>query len=878
MKKIKYDFPAFLLVVCFLMVVAGCNDFSKLTEMEAGKGYLSLVIGDENSARTIMPKLDASYFEKYVLTFTKQGGSSMIPITLDHNHLSDPIALDAGTYDLEVEAYLYDTDLIPAAADTITVEISGGVTVTKSVSFAVNVDINDGEGSFSWNIEYPAAISKIEMNIVPLDGSPATTKSYNGVSPWEDSVEDLPAGYYRVLLKLYNSSGRVVSERREILHVYVDMDSHFEEAISDDTVNNVIVRITSNAGDTSPGSLREAIDSPAIAPAGSIIVIDPGVGTIALEGRLDVDRNLTIEGNGVTITRVSTSIWAEGSGSQLLYVGGVITTATINRVCFKDGVGTTRVAAILNEGNLTLESCIFSGNWALSQSGAIWSSGPLKVLGCTFYDNHASEGNGGAIFADNNVTLAGNLFYGNTAASYPVVYPRTTAVTIDSKGYNVVDIAIGTTSSQSGWASGVIGDTTVSSFTISPLNFKLLPGSGAAGVITTLPEGYPTTDFYGNAIIAPAAAGAVQSTVSGNEYALGLSYNSARGDISVSRTPDGDGLFAGGLITLTAAAETGYRLGYWMVNGQRKTENPLNLNIDSHTMVQAVFGKEVRITSNAGDSSTGSLRAAISSATITPSDSIIIIDPTVGTIVLEGRISVTRNLIIEGNGVTLERISTSSWAAAANTQILNVSSAGTATFNSVHFKNGRATTSGAAINNNGGSLTLESCIFSGNETSNSGVTGGAIYSNNGTIKFLGCTFYNNHAAPVNGGGNGGVIYTSGSCALTLAGNLFYGNTAANGPVVYRAGGTVTSLGYNVCDVAIGAGASNSGWASGKPGDTTFDALFITGSPFANAAGGDFTPVAGLQNHITSAPTEFPTTDFNGAARTTGVPGAVNYHP
>jgi hypothetical protein len=314
----------------------------------------------------------------------------------------------------------------------------------------------------------------------------------------------LNSGYYRVAFKLYNNEGLSI-ERREILHIYQNMESAFTCTFKDDQfVNDTIV--TSNA-DSGVGSLRQAL---ADAPDGSTIVIDSSVGTIALNSRLAINnKDLIIEGNGVTITRSGS--WTTNDGSQLLFIDR--RTVTIRRVHFKDdGTTNSGVTVHQSESNLTLESCIFSGNQnSDGYGGAIYSFGWTIVKGCTFYGNY-SGGNGGAIYQYyGSLTLEGNLFYRNTASYYPVVYPSFTSI---SNAYNVVDVPLGTGSNQSGFTAAT-GDTTISSLPVSPLTFRLFSDSGAAGVITSLSADYPEFDFYGNPITAPAAAGAVQAFASG---------------------------------------------------------------------------------------------------------------------------------------------------------------------------------------------------------------------------------------------------------------------------------------------------------------------------------------------------------------------------
>jgi hypothetical protein len=170
---------------------------------------------------------------------------------------------------------------------------------------------------------------------------------------------------------------------------------------------------------------------------------------------------------------------------------------------------------------------------------------------------------------------------------------------------------------------------------------------------------------------------------------------------------------------------------------------------------------------------------------------------------------------------------------------------------------------GEAIENDGSTLTLESCIFSGNQTSSSSARGGAIY-NTGDMTVKGCTFYNNTC-----GDSGGAIYHYRGM-LTLTGNVFYGNTASVGKVVFNNGGTVTSNGYNSVDVALGTETNQSGWTSAT-GDR-----YSTTNPFTDTA--TLVPTDTVRELIpasTWGPTNMPATDFNGVTRTwPGAPGAV----
>ena len=346
------------------------------------------------------------------------------------------------------------------------------------------------------------------------------------------------------------------------------------------TVNSV-----TNGEDSGPGSLRHAITN---AASNSTILIEKNVGTISLRDQLPINKNLTIAGNGVTITR-NPSWTTIDDNSQLL---GIWDSAivTISRVHFKDGRASNGSAIYNSSGSVNLESCIFNGNQ--STNGTIYNSGTLIVKSCTFYGNSADYG--GVIYNKSNssrITLTGNLFYRNTASNYPVIdyYGIVT-----SNGYNVVDVPLGTASNQSGWDAQST-DKSISSIPISPVNFKLLSGSGAAIVISPIPAGYPTVDFYGNSIpTTGAAAGAVQDTISG--YLVEVSVNnSALGKAEITSAPaNTDGLYNGGSVTFTATptGPAGYGFQYWLVNNNTtNTINPLTLTLSEHYKVQAVFGR-----------------------------------------------------------------------------------------------------------------------------------------------------------------------------------------------------------------------------------------------------------------------------------------------
>jgi hypothetical protein len=333
-------------------------------------------------------------------------------------------------------------------------------------------------------------------------------------------------------------------------------------------------------------------------------------------------------------------------------------------------------------------------------------------------------------------------------------------------------------------------------------------------------------------------------------------------------------------VTVTATPATAggvvYSFAYWQKGDERITGNPYTFNINAHIpSMQAVFTRVVEVSDlsdGAGSATSPTLRYALTNAVNGDTIRLTGVNAGVSTVSLSSVLpEITKSVTIEGNGVVLTR----TFTGANNTQLLRITGT-TAVVNisRVHFKDGRATDYGTGIYNSG-MLTLESCIFSGNQTTSSSSQAGAINnSNSGELTIRGCTFYGNSTGTY---GGGAIYMNSGALTptLTLTGNLFYGNTGGSYPVVMSYD-TVNGS-YNVVEVNFGTASGQAGWAAGT-GDTTFTDLSISGIPIDTTS---FAPVnnAGLKAVVPSGLANFPATYFDGTARTfPGAPGAVAAAP
>jgi hypothetical protein len=852
MKKIRaiYGFTA------LLFFLGGCNNFFQPPQGPgrtvpagiSGMGQVSLRLVSVGPGRTLLPTTVQGDFAKYELAFTSEGKEPVDVIRTNEN-LSDQVTLPVGVWNLEVRAYLEgDPGEYHEAATGSVNDIEIFPETGTDASVTLNAIIG-GEGTFTWNASYPADTAGVTLTITPLNPETGTTEEIitlksggTGISNTGSRI--LKGGYYRVRISVRNRLH--TAGRRDILHVYQNMTTRADFLFT--AADLAVIPVTS-ANDSGPGTLREAI---VMAEEGNTISVDLPAGTaIELLSPLTINKKINIAGNGVTLTPAAA--WTASTASSMLYINSTTAEVTISGVHFKNGRAADYGAAVRNTGILELESCIFSGNLSTAssaQGGAVFSGNTLSVSGCTFYGN-TSGGAGGAVYfsaSGKPLTLTGNLFYGNTAGSYyPVVYiGGGTART----SYNAADIDFGTGSTQCGWIAGT-GDKPVTPLPLSPKTFKILSGSGAAGVISLPPSDYPVVDFYGASIGANAAAGAVQAVAVGNGYYLDLTINnSLAGTVTVSPPPDEDGLVSGPFTITANPAGGGYAFGYWLVNGVRETDNSLSLA--GNTWVQAIFSRTVIVNTFTDSNTPGTLRHALANAHDGDTISFSGVTAGITTIELQSVLpNITKSIIIEGNGVTLTPAA--AWTASQSSQLLYISSnTAEVTIRRVHFKNGRTLNYGGAVYNTG-TLTLESCIFSGNSAASSVAYGGAVYSNN-TLNIRGCTFYGNTS-----GGTGGAVYFRGSeKILTLTGNLFYGNTAVAGyPVVEVSSGTV-SASYNAADIAFGTTGSQCGWAAGN-GNKPATALPVSPKTFRLLSG------SGAIGAIPVLPANYPAADFYGTS-------------
>jgi hypothetical protein len=525
MRKIRFiascaTFVAAALVTAAALMLAACSNVlaekpESQSAIPAGFGTVQVRAGIQDAARTALPTAPTG-FNHYEYWFAK-----------DEAAAAQETADEDGTFYLEAGSY---TVLVKGFATADAGSLAGqGTSASFAVSAGqdagtVNVTLgpidNDGDGTLSYTLKYPEGVTVETYSITVLTGgetdlkSGADTATEDGVTTLSGS-KTVGAGYYYLQVSLSRADGAVAG-KAEVVYIYRGLTTETATAEYTFTVGEFItpgtVNTTADTDENNVGSLRWAItQNNASTSGGTIIISLPEGSVIELTSVLPaITKSLTIEGNGLTLTRASS--WTSSDSSQLLYINSTNVAVTIRRVHFKDGLATTYGGAIRNAGGtLTVESCIFSGNRitnADTNGGAIYSNGVAitTIKGSTFYNNTAIAAGaaGGAIFIanDGTLTLTGNLFYGNTATSTPKIVCTVGSPTMVTT-YNVVDLAYG--GSNAGWYAGT-GDTLFSTLGISsdPFNATSIKPSDATNlgklqIVPTETAGFPATDFSGAA-------------------------------------------------------------------------------------------------------------------------------------------------------------------------------------------------------------------------------------------------------------------------------------------------------------------------------------------------------------------------------------------
>jgi len=234
----------FFAVTLLLFVTSCLNDFQpvqqnvKEQDLPPGMGACTLDIGYDN-VRTIMP-VDSGMeqFAVYELIFSQKGRVTVI-INRANADLSVPISMAAGTYSLDITAYIDAAKSKPAARGSPEPNefiIDEERNTRCEVKLKAFYPDGNGTGTFRWDISYPSGITSAAMTITPRSGSAGqsidifSTKTSVSETMYSHAGyrDDLNSGCYTVLFTLETGIKRL--EWREILHIYQNLESRAERS------------------------------------------------------------------------------------------------------------------------------------------------------------------------------------------------------------------------------------------------------------------------------------------------------------------------------------------------------------------------------------------------------------------------------------------------------------------------------------------------------------------------------------------------------------------------------------------------------------------------------------------------------------------------
>ncbi|MPZ70566.1 MAG: hypothetical protein GEU71_13715 [Actinobacteria bacterium] len=240
-------------------------------------------------------------------------------------------------------------------------------------------------------------------------------------------------------------------------------------------------------------SLREAVEAASSnAAIDSCDEGDPGLDTISLPsdlsieldsayGQIVITDDLVIEGMGSDATVIDLST-LDNIGFQI---------ATGTEVTFRelavDGGGNDRVA-IVNQGDLTLDSVLFNGNHNTNEGGAVFSQHPdgsVTVTDSTFEDNSGLIG-GAIIVAFGDLTITDSIFQNNSAESGGAIYAHDADVKISGASEFTSNDSDGPGASEGGGALYLDGGTAlIEAPTVFSTNVTAGGGGGAIYMVGT---------------------------------------------------------------------------------------------------------------------------------------------------------------------------------------------------------------------------------------------------------------------------------------------------------------------------------------------------------------------------------------------------------
>ncbi len=299
------------------------------------------------------------------------------------------------------------------ATDTVTSSITGtsstiSVTPAAAMHFSVSAPASAGQ-----NISF-------NFTVTALDQFNNTATGYSGTVHFtsSDGTATLPANS-----TLTNGVGTLAATLKTLGNQTITATDTVNSGITG-TSGNISVAgpmsfVVTTLADSGAGSLRAAITNANASVSGGAITFSV-TGTINLLSALPaLTQNMTITGPGAS------SLAIDGGGAVQPFNVGSGTIVSISGVTIQHGLASGfGGGGILNQGGLTLSSCVVTSNLASSVSelfgGGIFNVGTLTMNQCTVSNNTTAipgsgGGAGGGLYNSGPATITNSTFSANTA-------------------------------------------------------------------------------------------------------------------------------------------------------------------------------------------------------------------------------------------------------------------------------------------------------------------------------------------------------------------------------------------------------------------------------------------------------------------------------
>jgi beta-glucanase (GH16 family) len=174
-----------------------------------------------------------------------------------------------------------------------------------------------------------------------------------------------------------------------------------------------------NTADGGAGSLRKALGSLAVDGTIHFSPALAGQTITLLSGPLTLAKNVTIDGSAASGLSIS------GNHTDRVFIVNSGTSATLHNLTVADGYGWQLAGGILNNGSLTLDHVVVTGNTMATNAGMFWQGGggiysgdgaTLNLIDSTVANNQARWDGGGLFsFFNTTTTIVRSTISGNVS-------------------------------------------------------------------------------------------------------------------------------------------------------------------------------------------------------------------------------------------------------------------------------------------------------------------------------------------------------------------------------------------------------------------------------------------------------------------------------